>query len=242
MYSHLTETSKRILFLLQLRLFTMSGTVWILLFLQVLFMIFSLNGVSSGSMSLSGVNILTATYTADSVIAVTIIWTFSIAVMLNQRHIAKIDAAFVQNHRVRQGANMSLLVLFALIGAVTSNLSVFILGLYTVIFHSAEIETFMSVPILLTSILTTFLLALFAGALAYTIMGLLRSKFAPFILIGGVIVAALFSLLFFPNIGSVLFTFFFGETSVILFTLKIGVVTVGLFICAYFSTKHTEVM
>ncbi|SET00951.1 hypothetical protein SAMN05216389_104153 [Oceanobacillus limi] len=109
-----------------------------LVILQLLALLFSLSGVGSSGGSINGNYVSVTYYSADMVIAFTLLWSFISAIMITTKAYREDDFIFVTNRFISNLANIAFLITASLIGAITALLSSFLLKV--VIYYFVQVE------------------------------------------------------------------------------------------------------
>ncbi|MCM3568583.1 hypothetical protein [Neobacillus mesonae] len=218
-----------------------------LVMIQVIAVLFSLGG--TGMMGSGGglIDLELHYYSADVVVAFTILWGFITAVLITTKAYRNDDFLFVTNRITSNFSNMLFLLTASIIGGVTAVLSTF---LVKIMISLLKKDLYISGPADLASI-TDMLSGIFASilyiflfcALGYLVGTLvqLNRLFAfvlPVVFIGGVFLDGM------RGEGAIiqgLYRFFFTEPSIALFSIKVICTLALLFTGAFVLSNRMEV-
>lgn len=212
--------------------------------IQLLAILFSLGGIgSSGSFS-GGMSISVKYFSADLVIAFTMMWGFTTAITMTTKPQRYQDFTFVTNRLTSNLANVFFLLTVSVIGATTALLSKKLILFIATIFMDME---FFAPPFMVDGffigILATILYILLASALGYFIGVLVQMSrlfvFAiPALFIGSLFLDAASNRN--PLMMDIL-EFYFLESSVLLFLVKVIFSIAILFLSSIFILNRMEV-
>jgi hypothetical protein len=110
-----------------------------LIILQLVAIAFSFNGVSSSGSGSDSFSISISTYSANMVIAFTILWVFIISIMLTTKSYRNDDFSFVSNRLTSSLSTIVFLLAASIAAGVTAMLSSFLLKSIVYYFLSYEI-------------------------------------------------------------------------------------------------------
>lgn len=218
-----------------------------LIILQVIAILFSLNG--SGMMGSGGgmIDLEVHYYSADIVVAFTILWGFITAILITTKAYRNDDFILVTNRISSNLSNVLFLLTASLIGGITANLSSFLLKIIISIFKS---DFYINSPVEIVTVMDLFvgsgatvLYIFLFSALGYLvgILVQLNRVFAvvlPVVFVGGLILDGMRGD---AGVIAAVFKFFFAESSFTLFLIK-GICTlVLLFLAAFGLSNRMEV-
>lgn len=215
-----------------------------LMMLQIIAIIFSLGGVGSMGHSSNMMQVDISYYSADMVVAFTLLWGFITAILTTTKAYRNDDFVFITNRMTSNLSNLLFLATASIAGGVTAMLSTFLLRMIMYFFHfSLSLNTTMGAADFFLGMFTTSLYIFLFCGLGYLTGTLVQiSKLfivlLPALLIGSAFVAGITG-----NTGliEILFRFFFKESSIIAFIGK----SVGsgflLYACAFLMSNRLEV-
>ncbi|WHX25334.1 hypothetical protein QNH47_14370 [Virgibacillus halodenitrificans] len=122
----------------QFKLRSYSGIFSSLIVLQVLGILFSLNGVGMTGTSAYNKSVSITYYSADIVVVLTLIWAFISAILITTKAYREDDYIFVTNRLSSNLSNIIFMAIASIIGGVTAILSGFLLKLVVYTFFTAE--------------------------------------------------------------------------------------------------------
>jgi hypothetical protein len=200
--------------------------------IQAIALLFSLGGMSMFGSSSSYFTLTVSSYSADVVIAFTMIWSFVTAITITTMPYRNFDFAFVTNRLSSSLSNVLFLVTASLLGGVTAILSGFLVRVagYFLLGHTLY-SSEMAVSELLLGMIAASLYIFMASSIGY-IFGTLAQVSKAFIIVIPVILIGLLFLdvSFNPMpIQQEIYQFYFLESSFVLFLLKILLTTAILF-------------
>lgn len=212
--------------------------------IQLLGIIFSLWGVATSGSFSENISISAKYYSADLVIAFTMIWGFTTAITITTKPHRYQDFIFVTNRLTSNVANICFLVTASVIGGVTAILSKRLLILVATFFFDLVLY---GTPFLfkqfLLGIIATILYILFASALGYLIGVLVQVSRLFVFIIPALFVGSLFlsEALQRDPIVMEMMQFYFLESSFFLFLIKTVLTAVLLFIASIMILNRMEV-
>jgi hypothetical protein len=200
--------------------------------IQVIALLFSLGGTNGFGSSSSYFTLTVSSYSADIVIAFTMIWAFVTAITITTRPYRNFDFTFVTNRLSSSLSNVLFLITASLLGGVTAILSGFLVRIagYFLLgqtLYSSEL----AVGELVLGILAASLYIFMASGFGY-LFGTLAQVSKAFII---VIPVLLIGFMFFDvalnpqPIEQQIYQFYFLESSFLLFFVKILATTALLF-------------
>ncbi|WP_404450184.1 hypothetical protein LG307_10320 [Sutcliffiella horikoshii] len=218
------------------KLSAFSGVYISLIILQVIAVLFSLNGVgnSTGGSELISLNI--HYYSANLIFVFTMLWVFIVSIIITSKGYRDEDFSFVTNRISSDLSNVLFVVLVTIIGTITALLSKYVLQVIVLflpkfdsIYHSPVSMKIGSFFVMGT--LTAFLYIFLCGAAGYFVGTLVRVSNLFKILVPVIFVGYLF---FGGTISEVsglvtIVEFFYLETSFIAFILKVFITVLVLF-------------
>jgi len=214
-----------------------------LIFLQLLAVLFSMNGVGSMGGSTGGsVELQVKYFSADFVAAFTMLWGFITAILITTKAYRNDDFVFVANRISSNLSNAVFLLTASVVGGITAMLSSYLLKVIVNYFFKST--PILDAPIeLLLGIFSTILYVFLFCALGYLVGTLVQISKAFTVLLP----AAFFGTLILEGLsgkaGTVanVFDFFFTESSLVLFIVKIIVSAGLLFSGAFVLSNRLEV-
>ena len=223
-----------------------TGVFTSLVIIQLLGVLFSLNGTGSMSSGRTGYDISISYFTADIVIGFTIFWGFITAFLLTTKAYREDDFAFITNRKSSTFSTIVYLFILCSIASVTALLSSFLLKVVAFIFLPGEEELLLSSAespgIWISGILATLMLVFMFSSMGYLAGMIIQWNkmfviLLPIILFGSMF---LFSKGDFP-IQVQFFKFIFEESSFLIFTLKTVAFTAIFYSLATLVSNHLEV-
>jgi hypothetical protein len=215
-----------------------------LVFIQVLAILFSFNGVGMMGTSSNTFEIDVHFYSADIVVVFTLLWAFISSILITTQAYRNDDFAFITNRLSSNLSNMLFLLTISLVGGLTALLSSHVMRILMFIFGQSEyLYTPTEVSEWIIGFIATVLYVLLFAAIGYFVGTLvqLHKIFAillPVLFIGILIlVAGTMNEAIFRNV----FEFIFEESSLALFIVKIGVLAALLFSGSALLSNRMEV-
>jgi hypothetical protein len=200
--------------------------------IQVIALLFSLGGMGMSGSSSSYFTLTVRSYSADVVMAFTMIWGLVTAITITTRSYRNFDFTFVTNRLSSSLSNVLFLVTASLLGGVTSILSGYLVRVAGYFFlghtlYSSE----MAAGELILGIIAASLYILTASSIGYLFGTLAQVSKAFIIVIPALLIGFLFlDISFNPMpIQQEIYQFYFIESSFILFLIKILLTTAILF-------------
>lgn len=208
-----------------------------LIFIQVLALLFSLNGSASMGSTSGMLSVDLTYYSADFVVAFTMLWGFITAILITTKAYRNDDFVFVTNRATSNLANILFLLTASVIGGITAILSSFLLRVVVNIFMNGifvKSTQVVSAPAeFLLGIYSTTLYIFLICAVGYLVGTLVQinklfSVLLPAAFFGALILDGLNG-----KVGVIgkTFEFFYTESSLVIFAVKV-IVTVGLLFAA----------
>ncbi|QCJ40950.1 hypothetical protein FAY30_02950 [Bacillus sp. S3] len=218
-----------------------------LMFLQLLAVFFSLNGVGGMGAGSGSVEIQVKYFSPDYVAAFTMLWGFITAILITTKAYRYDDFVFVTNRISSNLSNAVFLLTASVIGGITAMLSSYLLKVIVYYFISdvsINSSAVLAAPMeLLLGIFSTLLYVFLFCALGYLVGTLVQISKAftvllPAVFFGGLIFDGLRG-----KSGAVayVFEFFFTESSLTLFFVKIIVAAGLLFSGTFVLSNRLEV-
>ncbi|CAH2715800.1 hypothetical protein BACCIP111895_02984 [Neobacillus rhizosphaerae] len=218
-----------------------------LIFIQLLAVFFSLNGVGGGGISSGSIQINVSYFSADFVVAFTMLWGFITAIVITTKTYRIDDFIFVTNRASSNLSNMVFLLIASVIGGITAMLSTNLIKVIVYYFKSdfaLKSTTVMDMPMeFLIGIFSTILYVFLFCALGYLVGTLVQiskvfAVLLPAAFLGGLIFDGLSGK---TGVIAKVLGFYFTESSLALFIVKI-IMTAGLlFIGAFALSNRREV-
>lgn len=231
---------KQYLFKLQANIDVISSLIGI----QLLAMLFSLSGVGSSGFGSEGLSINVKYFSADIVIAFTMIWGFVTALTITTKPYRYNDFTFVTNRLTSNLSNICFLFSISVLGSVTAMLGKYLILLVTAIKFTLPIygSMFILKEFLLGTTIT-ILYVFLTSALGYFIGGLVQVNKLFIIVLPALAIGSLFidaGLQRDPMIFNAL-KFYFLESSIGLFVIKALLTSACLFIASIIMLNRMEV-
>ncbi len=216
-----------------------------LVILQAIAIIFSLGGIGSSSHGREGVNVSESIYSADFVLAFTMLWAFIVAILLTSKAYREADFVFITNRFTAQLANVAFLFTISVIGAITAILSRNLLWMIT--YFSSDNITFVKEAALHPSEyvmggIATILYVFLFSAVGYLLGSIVQmNKMFAFIL--PVVFIALLILFGMQEQYLLLWLheFYYQEDSFIWWFVKTGFTATAFFIASFYLLNRQEV-
>lgn len=215
-----------------------------LIFIQLLAILFSFNGV--GSMGSSGdiLSIEVHYYSADFVVAFTMLWGFISSILITTKTHRNIDFPFVTNRLSSNLSNMLFLLTASLAGGITAVLSIFPIKLImhylmgSVLVKSTSIT---AAPLeFLLGIFTTTLYVFLFSAIGYFVGTLVQINKVFAGLLPGLLLGSLYfdgAVRGKDGVVAYFFQLIFNEPSLPLFMVKV-IIIAGLFLIGSFALSN----
>ncbi|MBY7142133.1 hypothetical protein KFZ56_03310 [Virgibacillus sp. NKC19-3] len=209
------------------------GSINSLVVLQLIAILFSLNGAASSGGGATRVNVQTTYYTADIVIIFTMIWAFMSAVLITTKAYREENFLFVASRLSSHLSNSLFLLATSFLAGIMALLSGFLLKViiyFTIeseILHMSMSQSFIEVGMgIIATILYIFLASCF-GYLLGTIIQLHKTLviLLPGVLLGIIFLTSVNGLHLLPLVGK----FYFFESSFLLVLCKV-LVSSGVFL------------
>jgi hypothetical protein len=222
-----------------------NGVLSSLAVIQIIAILFSLNGNASFSSGGSGVSIHATVYTNLTVIIFTFLWIIAHSVMMSTKAEREHGFTFVSNHLSNHLSNALFLLLASVIAGITTILAGFLLRVIVYFFNEISPVLDANVHYELSDIFIgifsmTFYLILLASA-GY-VLGTLSQlhRTLPYLL--PVLLIGIFIWLVQqdPDLIGRIIAFYYQETNAFLFILKVSVTSVVCFLAAILLTKRLE--
>ncbi|MEH7177018.1 hypothetical protein [Neobacillus vireti] len=215
-----------------------------LVFIQMLGILFSFNGVgmSGGGSNTLGVNV--HFYSADIVIAFTIVWAIISAILITTQAYRNDDFVFITNRKSSNFSNMLFLLTASIIGGITAIMSTYVMKVLMYVLERAE---YLSSPIAASEMIigfgATILYVLLGTAIGYFIGTLVQLNRLFVVLVPGVFIGMIVL-----GAGSMdggffqdMIKFIFMESSFALFFIKIVILVTLLFSSSMLLSNRLEV-
>ncbi|MCM3693593.1 hypothetical protein [Neobacillus niacini] len=215
-----------------------------LIFIQLLAVFFSFNGVGMMGSSSESIEIDIQFYSADMVIIFTIIWAFITAILITTTAYKKDDFTFVTNQLSSNLSNMLFLLTGSIVGGITAMLSTSLMKIIMNIFGGlGYISASPSLSEIVIGYSSTILYILLFSGLGYLFGTLVQISKAFAVLIPGVFIGA--GILGAGSLGfewvKGMYQFIFTEPSVLVFVLKVLVIVAMLFTSSIALSNRMEV-
>jgi hypothetical protein len=218
-----------------------------LVILQVLAILFSFNGFGMSGTSSNSIEIEVHYYSADIVVAFTMLWGFITAILITTKAYRNDDFVFVTNRMSSNLSNMLFLLTASIIGGITAMLSTYLMKVIMYFFVGDILVKSTNAiaatnELLVGAIATIFYVFLFC-ALGYFIGTLVQISKIFVILLPALLFGSLFLDAARGSAGIVqnVFEFIFTESSILLFIVKIIIAVGFLFSGAVILSNRMEV-
>ena len=238
---NLAETvKKQFVFKLKANIDVFSSLVGI----QLLAILFSLNGVGSMGMGATNLSVDVKYYSSDLVIVFTMLWSFVTAITITTKPYRNHDYTFVSNRLSSSLSNILFLLTASFIGSITALLSGNLVKLLvSILFKQGLFHFYIGSLELMLGIGVTIIYVFFLSSIGYLIGTLVQvSKgfiiLIPVLFLGSIFLAA--SMHKEPLLIQI-FQFYVLESSLLLFILKTLLTTVLFFIAAISLLNRMEV-
>ena len=238
---NLAETVKKQFdFKLKANIDVFSSLVWI----QLLAILFSLNGVASMGMGGTNLSVDVKYYSADLVIIFTMLWSFVTAITITTKPYRNHDFTFVSNRLSSSLSNILFLLTASFIGSITATLAGNLVKLLVSILFKQELFHFYTGSLeFVLGIGVTIIYVFFLSSMGYLIGTLVQvSKgfiiLIPVLFLGTIFLAA--SMHTEPLLIQI-FQFYVFESSPLFFILKTLLTTVLFFVAAISLLNRMEV-
>ncbi len=238
---NLAETvKKQFVFKLKANIDVFSSLVWI----QLLAILFSLNGVASMGMGGTNLSVDVKYYSADLVIIFTMLWSFVTAITITTKPYRNHDFTFVSNRLSSSLSNILFLLTASFIGSITATLAGNLVKLLVSILFKQELFHFYTGSLeFVLGIGVTIIYVFFLSSIGYLIGTLVQvSKgfiiLIPVLFLGTIFLAA--SMHTEPLLIQI-FQFYVFESSLLFFILKTLLTTVLFFVAAISLLNRMEV-
>ncbi|NMH74637.1 hypothetical protein HF078_16255 [Bacillus sp. RO2] len=225
-----------------------SGVFISLIVLQLIAIVFSLNGVGNSSWGSELISYNLHYYSGNIVFVFTMLWVFIVSIIITSKTYRDEDFSFVSNRMSSDLSNILFIVLVSLIGTFTALLSTFLLKVILLflprfdLFYYSPISMSMD-SFLFFGLVTAFCYIFLCGAAGYFIGTLVRLSSLFKILVPVVIVGYLFIGDMFSEVSGLatVVEFFYFESSLVTFVLKAFFTVVLLFTSAVAIFNRMEV-
>jgi hypothetical protein len=203
-----------------------------LVFIQLLAVFFSFNGVGMMGSSSESIEIDIQFYSADMVIIFTILWAFITAILITTTAYRNDDFAFVTNRLSSNLSNMLFLLTASIVGGTTAMLSTSLMKIIMYLFggHGYIAANYSLSEVVMGYSSTILYILLFSG-LGYLFGTLVQISKIFVIVIPGIFIGA--GILGAGSLGfewvKSIYQIIFTESSILLFVLKVLVVVALLF-------------
>ena len=213
-----------------------------LIFLQLLAVLFSMNGVGSMGSTVGSVEVQASYFSSDFVAAFTMLWGFITAILITTKAYRNDDFVFVANRVSSNLSNAVFLLTTSVVGGITAMLSSYLFKV--IIYYFFKSTPILDAPIeLLLGIFSTILYVFLFCALGYLVGTLVQISKVFTVLLPAAFFGALILEGLSGKAGTVasVFEFFFTESSLVLFIVKIIVAAGLLFSGAFVLSNRLEV-
>ncbi|MFB6467307.1 hypothetical protein ACE38V_10850 [Cytobacillus sp. Hz8] len=211
--------------------------------IQVLAILFSFGGVASGGFGTDWIDINVHYFSADIVIAFTMLWSFTTAITITKKAYWSMDFSFVSNRLSSNVSNVLFLLTASLLGGITSMLASYLIRTVLALFFDYKFYSLStSYGNLLLGIGIATLYIFCTGAIGYLIGSLIQwNRIFVFFLVV-LFIGLLFTSSFMEeSFFTFVFQFYFRESSIGAFLLKIIFTTVLFFIPSFSLQNRMEV-
>ncbi len=216
-----------------------------LVFIQLLAILFSLNGVGQMGSGSEDIEIKVQYYSADLVVVFTFLWGFITATLITGKGYRYDDFTFITTRLIGNLSNAFFLLTASILGSITAMLSTFLIKWIMVlvkgpIYMQQDVLPLTFAEFLIGVASTAFYIFLFCS-IGYFVGTLIQlSKLFAFLL-----PVLFFGLLFLDGIDGavvkIVYPFIFTESSIVLFVLKVFSITGLFFSSSFFLSNRLEV-
>ncbi|MFA1819325.1 hypothetical protein ACDX78_03805 [Virgibacillus oceani] len=229
----------------QYKLKAYNGVLSSLVVIQIIAILFSLNGNASFSSGGSGVSIHATVYTNVTVIIFTILWIIAHSVMMSTKAEREHGFTFVSNHTSNHLSNALFILLASVIAGTTTILAGFLLRVIVYFFNETspvlDANVHYELSDIFIGIFSMIFYLILIGSVGYvlgTVSQLHRTLpyLLPVLLIGVFIWLVQRD----PELIGRIVAFYFQEANAFLFILKVSVTSVVCFMTSILLTKRLE--
>ena len=216
-----------------------------LVFIQLLAILFSLNGVGQMGSGSEDIEIKVQYYSADLVVVFTFLWGFITATLITGKGYRYDDFTFITTRLIGNLSNAFFLLTASILGSITAMLSTFLIKWIMVlvkgpIYMQQDVLPLTFAEFLIGVASTAFYIFFFCS-IGYFVGTLIQlSKLFAFLL-----PVLFFGLLFLDGIDGavvkIVYPFIFTESSIVLFVLKVFSITGLFFSSSFFLSNRLEV-
>ncbi|MCG1020797.1 hypothetical protein [Sutcliffiella horikoshii] len=213
-----------------------SGVYLSLIILQVIAVLFSLNGVGSSGGGSELVSLNIHYYSANLIFVFTMLWVFIVSIIITSKTYRNEDFSFVTNRLSSDLSNVFYVLLVSVIGTITALMSKYLLQVIVLLLP--KFDSFYHSPVsmnigsfLVTGTLTAFLYILLCGGIGYFVGTLVRVSNLFKILVPVLFVGYLFFGGFISEVSALatMVEFYYLETSFLAFVFKVLITVLALF-------------
>ncbi|UAL49284.1 hypothetical protein LG311_10395 [Sutcliffiella horikoshii] len=213
-----------------------SGVYISLIILQVIAVLFSLNGVGNSTGGSERISLNIHYYSGNLIFVFTMLWVFIVSIIITSKAYRDEDFSFVTNRLSSDLSNVFFVLVVSVIGTITALMAKYLLQV--IVLFLPKFDSFYHSPIsmnigsfLILGTLTAFLYILLCGAAGYFVGTLVRISSLFKILVPVLFVGYLFFGGFINQVSGLasIVEFFYLETSFITFVLKVLVTVFVLF-------------
>ncbi|KMJ59408.1 hypothetical protein AB685_00520 [Bacillus sp. LL01] len=225
-----------------------SGVYISLIILQMIAVLFSMNGVGMSGGGSNQVSYNLHYYSANLVFVFTMLWVFIVSIIITSKSYRDEDFSFISNRLSSDLSNILFVVVASVLGTVTAFLSTYTIKV--IVFYLPKFDTFYYSPVsinmgsfLFMGILTAFFYIFMCGAAGYFVGTLVRVSSLFKVLVPVIIIGYLFFGGFISEVSGLLtiVEFFYIESSFMTFVTKVILTTTVLFGSAIAIFSRMEV-
>ncbi|WP_226584706.1 hypothetical protein [Halobacillus litoralis] len=223
-----------------------TGVFMSLVIIQLLGVLFSLNGSGSGGYGRTGYDIMVQYFSGDIIIVFTIFWGFLTALLFTTRAYREDDFSFITNRTSSTISTILFLFVISVIGGFTSLLSGYLLKVLTYILFPEGKTLLISNPegpgVWIMGLVSVVLIIFMFSSIGYLAGMMIQWNklfliLLPVLLFGSMTWLAQSGVM----VGEYFYQFYFQEKNFILYVMKTIVSTTGLYTFAAFISNHLEV-
>ncbi|MGD6871464.1 hypothetical protein ACQCU1_04605 [Sutcliffiella horikoshii] len=225
-----------------------SGVFISLIILQLIAVLFSLNGVGMSGGGSNQISYSLHYYSGNLVFVFTMLWVFIVSIIITSKAYRNEDFSFVNNRLSSDLSNILFVILVSVIGTVTSLLSPFLIKVILFFLPKFDLIYYSPVSINMFSfffygIVTAFCYIFLCGAAGYFVGTVVRLSSLFKILLPVVFVGYLFLGEMISEVSSLptIVEFFYFESSLVTFVLKTILTVVLLFVSSVAIFNRVEV-
>ncbi|TKC14871.1 hypothetical protein FA727_20405 [Robertmurraya kyonggiensis] len=207
--------------------------------IQLVAILFSLGGIGGSLSSSEGLQINFNYYSADVVLVFTMFWALVTAITITTKPYRNHDFTFVTNRLSSSLSNILFLLTGSLLGAVTANLSRYLLQLIAFLFRDQQVYSGpFDFPVFILGIVMSALYIFCVCSIGYLIGALVQVNKSFVLLVPVLIIGSIF---LGESILVQLFQFYVMEPNFVFFLIKILITTALFFLASISILNRMEV-